>query len=138
MTLPLDKGVTGQYLPACSVTGQYHKPRRKSLSILATQANEAGQSEVIVMKHKALRGLRVVLGLIVVFAGAAGGGQRDGFGLVVQQIALIGPRQWLGLMAGSIASSAPAIAPLTVRIVNSLPGGIGPAGLGDFGVIYAM
>jgi len=90
------------------------------------------------MKHKALRGLRVVLGLIVVFAGAAGGGQRDGFGLVVQQIALIGPRQWLGLMAGSIASSAPAIAPLTVRIVNSLPGGIGPAGLGDFGVIYAM
>ena len=91
------------------------------------------------MKNKALRRLRVVLGLIVVFAGAAtGSGQRDGFSLIVQQIALIGPRQWLGLMAGSIASSAPAIAPLTVRIVNSLPGGIGPAGLGDFGVIYAM
>ena len=90
------------------------------------------------MKHKALRGLRVVLGLIVVFAGAAGGGgQRDGFSLVVQQIALIGPRQWLGLMAGSIVSSAPVIAPLTVRVVHSLPRSIGPARIGDFGVIYA-
>jgi hypothetical protein len=90
------------------------------------------------MKHKALRGLRVVLGLIGVFAGAAaGGGQRDGFFLVVQQLALIGPRQWLGLMAGSIVSSAPAIAPLTVRVVHSLPRGIGPAEFGDFGVIYA-
>jgi hypothetical protein len=90
------------------------------------------------MKHKALRGLRVVLGLIVVFAGAAGGGgQRDDFSLVVQQIALIGPRQWLGLMAGSIVSSAPEIAPLTERIVRSLPRGIGPAEIGDFGVIYA-
>ena len=90
------------------------------------------------MKHKALRGLRVVLGLIVVFAGAAGGGgQRDGFSLVVQQIALIGPRQWLGLMAGSIVSSAPVIAPLTVRVVHSLPRSIGPGWNGDFGVIYA-
>jgi hypothetical protein len=98
------------------------------------------------MKHKVLRGLRVVLGLIVVFAGAAsGGGQRDGFSLVVQQIALIGPRQWLGLMAGSIVLSAPVIAPLTdviapltVRIVHSLPRSIGPARIGDFGVIYAV
>ena len=90
------------------------------------------------MKHKALRGLRVVLGLIVVFAGAAsGGGQRDGFSLVVQQIALIGPRQWLGLMAGSVVSSAPVIAPLTVRVVRSLPRSIGPGGIGDFGVVYA-
>ena len=97
------------------------------------------------MKHNALRGLRLVLGLIVVFAGAAGGGgQRDGFSLVVQQIALVGPRQWLGLMAGSIVSSAPVIAPLThviapltVRIVHSLPRRIGSAGIGDFGVIYA-
>ena len=90
------------------------------------------------MKHKALRGLRVVLGLIVVFASAAGGGgQRDGFSLVVQQIGLIGPRQWLGLMASSIVSSAPEIAPLTERIVHSLPRGIGPAEIGDFGVIYA-
>jgi hypothetical protein len=90
------------------------------------------------MKHKALRGLRVILGLIVVFAGiASGGGQRDGFSLVVQQIALIGPRQWLGLMAGSVVSSAPVIAPLTVRVVHSLPRNIGPTGIGDFGVIYA-
>jgi hypothetical protein len=97
------------------------------------------------MKHKALRGLRVVLGLIVVFAGASGGGgQRDGFSLVVQQIALIGPRQWLGLMAGSVVSSAPVIAPLTdviapltVRVAHSLPRSIGPAEIGDFGVIYA-
>jgi hypothetical protein len=89
------------------------------------------------MKHKALRGLRVVLGVIVVFAGAAGGGHRDGFNLVVQQIALIGPRQWLGLMAGSIVSSAPMIAPLTERIAYSLPRMAGPAADIGIGVIYA-
>ena len=52
------------------------------------------------MRYKALRGL---LGLIIVFA--AGGGQRDGFNLVVQQIGIIGPRQWVG-MAGAIVASA--------------------------------
>lgn len=89
------------------------------------------------MKHKALRGLRVVLSLIIVFAAVGGGGQRDGFNLVVQQIAIMGPRQWLGLMAGSIVASAPVIAPLTERIARSLPRSIGPAKDSDFGVIYA-
>jgi hypothetical protein len=87
------------------------------------------------MKHKALRGLRVVLSLIIVFA--AGGGQRDGFNLVVEQIGVIGPRQWLGLMAGSIVASTPMIAPLTERIARSLPRIAGPAADIDIGVIYA-
>jgi hypothetical protein len=88
------------------------------------------------MKHKALSGLRVVLSLIIVFA-AGGGGQRDGFNLVVQQIGIIGPRQWLGLMAGSIVASAPVIAPLTERIARSLHQIAGPAADIGIGVIYA-
>jgi hypothetical protein len=88
------------------------------------------------MKHKALRGLRVVLSLIIVFA-AGGGGQRDGFTLVVQQIGVIGPRLWLGLMAGSIVASAPVIAALTERIPRSMPRIAGPAADIGIGVIYA-
>jgi len=71
------------------------------------------------MKHKALRGLRVVLSLVVFFA--AGGGQQDGVNLLVHQIRTIGARQWLGLMAGLIVTGAPVIAPLTERIARSLP-----------------
>jgi hypothetical protein len=86
------------------------------------------------MKHKALRGLRIVLGVIIVLV--AGGGQRDGFSLVVQQIQIIGPRQWLGLMAGSIIAGTPGIAPLTERIARSLPTGDGSDPYGNISVIY--
>ena len=71
------------------------------------------------MKHKAARALGIALSLIVF---AVGGSQQDGLNLLVQQIRVIGTRQWLGLMAGSIVSSAPVIAPLTERIARSLPG----------------
>ena len=76
------------------------------------------------MKGKALRGLRVVLSLI---AFAASGGQQDGLNLVVQQIRTVGPRQWLGLMAGSIVTSAPAIALVPQRIGSSVPRSDGSA-----------
>jgi hypothetical protein len=69
------------------------------------------------MKHQALRGLRVVLSLIIV--AATGGGEGGELGLVVQQIGVIGPRQWLGLMAGSFVAGAPVIAPLTEDIASS-------------------
>ena len=68
------------------------------------------------MKDKALRGLLVLLGLVVVFA--AGGGQRGGLGLVVQQIRVIGPRQWLGLIAGLAVANVPVIAPLMERLAR--------------------
>ena len=55
------------------------------------------------MKYKALFWLRLLVGLVLF---AAGSGQTGGFGLVVQQIETIGPRQWFSLMAGSIVSSA--------------------------------
>ncbi|MGA7454998.1 MAG: hypothetical protein WBW73_28385 [Rhodoplanes sp.] len=71
------------------------------------------------MKHKAARALGIALSLIVF---AVGGSQQDGLNLLVQQIRSVGTRQWLGLMAGSIVSSAPVIAPLTERIARSLPG----------------
>jgi hypothetical protein len=71
------------------------------------------------MKHKVAHALGIALSLIVF---AVGGSQQDGLNLAVQQIRIIGTRQWLGLMAGSIVGSAPVIAPLTERIARSLPG----------------
>jgi hypothetical protein len=68
------------------------------------------------MKRKALFGL--LLGLIAL---ALGSTQTGGLGLMVQQIETIGPRQWLGLMAGSIVSNTPVIAPVTERIARALP-----------------
>ena len=55
------------------------------------------------MKYKTLFTLRLLLGLVVL---AIGNGQTGGLGLVFQQIEAIGPRQWLNLMAGTIAPNA--------------------------------
>src|SRR5436309_1939188 len=77
------------------------------------------------MKCKALLGLRLLLGIVAL---AIGSGQTGGLSLVAQQIETIGPRQWLGLMAGSIASSTPVIAPVTERIARALPLRLLPAG----------
>ena len=73
------------------------------------------------MKHKTLRGLQLLLGLLLF---AAGSGQTGGVGLVVQQIEAVGARQWLSLMAGSIVSSTPLVTPMSQRIArafSSLP-----------------
>ena len=73
------------------------------------------------MKHKTLRGLQLLLGLLLF---AAGSGQPGGVGLVVQQIEAVGARQWLSLMAGSIVSSTPLVTPMSQRIArafSSLP-----------------
>jgi hypothetical protein len=67
-------------------------------------------------KYKALLGLQLLLAVAVL---TLGGGQSGGLRLLVQQIETIGARQWLGLMAGSIASSAPAVAPVTQRIARA-------------------
>ena len=56
------------------------------------------------MKCKILRGLRILLSVAVL---AAAGSRNEGLSLMVQQISVIGPRQWLGLMAGSIVAGAP-------------------------------
>ncbi len=66
------------------------------------------------MKCKALSALRLLLGLL---AFAAGSDQTGGFGLVLQQIETIGPRQWLNLMAGTIVSGTP----MTQQIARVLP-----------------
>jgi len=58
---------------------------------------------------------------------AVGGSRNEALSLVVQQIRVIGPRQWLGLMAGSIVAGAPVIAPLSNRIALSLAYGPGAA-----------
>ncbi len=64
------------------------------------------------MKHRTLRGLQLLLGLVLF---AAGSGQPGGFDLVVQQIEIMGARQWLGLMAGSV------IAPVSQRVAGGFP-----------------
>jgi hypothetical protein len=70
------------------------------------------------MKHKTLRWLQLLLGLLLF---GAGSGQPGGIDLVVQQIETIGARQWLSLMAGSIVSSAPVITPVSQRIARAFP-----------------
>jgi len=76
------------------------------------------------MKCKVFRGLRILLSVL---AFAAAGSRTEGLSLVVQQISVIGARQWLGLMAGSIVAGAPVIAPLSDRIALSLAYGPGRA-----------
>ena len=68
-------------------------------------------------KYKALLGLQLLLGIILL---AVGGSQTGGLRLLVQQIETIGPRQWLGLMAGSLALSVPVVAPVTQRIARAV------------------
>ena len=60
--------------------------------------------------------MRVLFELTTGFV--AGSGQTGGVDLVVQQIRTIGPRQWLSLVAGSIMSNAPAVAPVSQRIAT--------------------
>ena len=74
------------------------------------------------MKCKILRGLRILLSVAVL---AAVGSRTEGLSPMVQQISIIGARQWLGLMAGSIVAGAPVIAPLSNRIALSLAYGSG-------------
>jgi hypothetical protein len=80
--------------------------------------DEPDRTEVISVKSKLLLGLRILLSVVVL---AAAGSRSDGLGLAVQQIRIIGARQWLGLTAGSIVASVPVIAPLSNRIAGSLP-----------------
>ena len=70
------------------------------------------------MKCKALYGFRLLLGLVLF---AIGSGQTGGLDIVVQHIQTIGPRQWLSLMAGSIVSNAPVVAPVSQRIARTFP-----------------
>ncbi len=56
------------------------------------------------MKCKILRGLRILLSVAVL---AAAGSRNEGLSLMVQQISIIGARQWLGLMAGGTIRQAP-------------------------------
>jgi hypothetical protein len=75
------------------------------------------------MKCKVLRGLRILLSVVAL---AAAGSPTEGLSLMVQQISIIGARQWLGLMVGSIVAGALVIAPLSHRIALSLAYRAGP------------
>jgi uncharacterized membrane protein YedE/YeeE len=69
------------------------------------------------MKCKALFGLRLLLGLILF---AVAGGPTGGLDVVVQHIQTVGARQWFSLMAGSVVSGAPAVAPVSRRVAGIL------------------
>jgi hypothetical protein len=70
------------------------------------------------MRHKAFCGLRLLLSLFLFAAGSPQGG---GLGLVFQQIEIIGARQWLNLLAGSMVSGTPVVAPVSQRIARAFP-----------------
>jgi hypothetical protein len=62
------------------------------------------------MKNKAFRALQLSLGLLLfAVAGRPVGGADD---VLIQQIEMMGPRQWFGLMAGSV------VAPLAHTVVR--------------------
>jgi hypothetical protein len=76
------------------------------------------------MKYKALSALRLLLGLLVF---AMGSDQTGGFGLVLQQIETIGPRQWLNLMAGTIVTGTS----MSQQIARVLPRRLLPSSADD-------
>ena len=68
------------------------------------------------MKRKALGGLHLLFSLALF---AIGPGSAGGFRIFAQQIQIMGARQWLGLMAGSVVASTPVLAPVSRRIAGS-------------------
>jgi hypothetical protein len=87
----------------------------------------------MVMKQNAFRAWGVALGVLVL---AAGGGQRNGLNLLVDQIRTLGTRQWLGLMAESMVPHA--LVPATERIARLIPtrtvSTVSPRGSGNHGI----
>jgi hypothetical protein len=68
------------------------------------------------MKQKAFRGLLgLLLGLTLL---AGGSGASNGFGLILNQIQAMGPRQWLSVTAGSLILRAAVAAPMPNRIAD--------------------
>jgi hypothetical protein len=70
------------------------------------------------MKKKGFCWLRLLLGLVVF---AVVGIPSGGLGIVLRHIEIAGPRQWLNLVAGSLVSNTPVIAPVSERIARALP-----------------
>jgi len=66
------------------------------------------------MKRNRFCWIRLLLGLALF---AAGAGQGGGLGLVVEQVAAVGPRQWLSLVAIALVP-APVVAPVSKRIAG--------------------
>jgi len=76
------------------------------------------------MKNKAFCWLRLLLGLALF---AVVGTPSGGLGVVLRHIEIAGPRQWLNLVAGSLVSSTPLVAPVTERIARAIPGVLVPS-----------
>jgi hypothetical protein len=74
------------------------------------------------MKNKAFSWLTLLLGLV---AFAAIGTPSGGLGVVLRHIEIAGPRQWLNLVAGSLVSGTPLVAPITERIARAIPSAAG-------------
>src|SRR5262249_39968932 len=113
--LLLDIGVTGQYLCRCYRSVPQRSPKVHFFLTAARSGPAKGSSA---MKQRTLRGLQLLLGLVLF---AAGSGQPGGLDLVVQQIEIMGARQWLGLMAGSV------IAPVSQRVAGGFFHSLTPA-----------
>ena len=77
------------------------------------------------MKKKGFCWLRLLLGLLVF---AAVGSSPGGVGVVLRHIEIAGPRQWLNLVAGSLISTTPLVAPVAEHIARTLPARLVPTG----------
>jgi hypothetical protein len=75
------------------------------------------------MKNKAFCWLRLLLGLVLL---GVIGNPSGGLGVVLRHMEIAGPRQWLNLVAGSLVSSTPLVAPVTERIARALPNSLLP------------
>jgi uncharacterized membrane protein YedE/YeeE len=67
------------------------------------------------MKRNSFCIFRLFASLVLV---ALVGSQTGGIRFMAQQIEMIGPRQWLGLMAGAVVANTPIIAPVSRRIAS--------------------
>ena len=77
------------------------------------------------MKKKGFCWLRLLPGLLVF---AAVGSSPGGLGVVLGHIEIAGPRQWLNLVAGSLISTTPLVAPVAEHIARTLPARLVPTG----------
>jgi hypothetical protein len=76
------------------------------------------------LKHSALYLLRLIVGVLLVLA--AGGTKSPALDMVVEQLEIMGPRQWLWVLTGS-AAAGPARHTATVLTPAPTPVGLAPA-----------
>jgi hypothetical protein len=82
------------------VTGQYHKSNQLSRSFREHRAKRQNAMNRPVLIHATVYILRLVIGLSLAFV--LGGARPPAMDVVIEQLQIISPRQWLAFLTGSI------------------------------------